>query len=200
MLRQASSAFQTASQGFIEKWTVKLSLQDYQIDGKHSNDTNCTIKLPQIEVQNLTPRELLALSVQLLAKGHKDRAIPLLRLALGKDPDYVEDLIVMGQTLLQNGLAIEANDYLERAISKSCMFERTKSHYYDALVLLDMFLALDKDMNGTLSKQELREYAEGTLFVIFIERGFAFVYMDDERDAEDAIRGLDRIEFGRKGQ
>lgn len=30
--------------------------------------------------------------------------------------------------------------------------------------------------------------------------GFAFVYMDDERDAEDAIRGLDRIEFGRKGR
>ncbi|KAA8532865.1 hypothetical protein F0562_033018 [Nyssa sinensis] len=30
--------------------------------------------------------------------------------------------------------------------------------------------------------------------------GFAFVYMDDERDAEYAIRGLDRIEFGRKGR
>lgn len=34
-----------------------------------------------------------------------------------------------------------------------------------------MFLALDKDMNGTLSKQELREYADGTLTEIFIERG-----------------------------
>ena len=30
--------------------------------------------------------------------------------------------------------------------------------------------------------------------------GFAFVYMEDERDAEDAIRALDRIEFGRKGR
>ncbi|KAG5533751.1 hypothetical protein RHGRI_027813 [Rhododendron griersonianum] len=29
---------------------------------------------------------------------------------------------------------------------------------------------------------------------------FAFVYMEDERDAEDAIRGLDRFEFGRKGR
>ncbi|KAA8538537.1 hypothetical protein F0562_028092 [Nyssa sinensis] len=70
--------------------------------------------------------------------------------------DYVEDLIVMGQTLLQNGLAVEANDYLERAISK--------------MLLLYWFI------------------------------GFAFVYMDDERDAEYAIRGLDRIEFGRKGR
>lgn len=34
-----------------------------------------------------------------------------------------------------------------------------------------MFLALDKDMNGTLSKQELRDYADGTLTDIFIERG-----------------------------
>ncbi|KAK4371966.1 hypothetical protein RND71_007350 [Anisodus tanguticus] len=30
--------------------------------------------------------------------------------------------------------------------------------------------------------------------------GFAFVYMEDERDADDAIRRLDRIEFGRKGR
>lgn len=30
--------------------------------------------------------------------------------------------------------------------------------------------------------------------------GFAFVYMEDERDADDAIRALDRTEFGRKGR
>jgi serine/threonine-protein phosphatase 2A regulatory subunit B'' len=33
-----------------------------------------------------------------------------------------------------------------------------------------MFLALDNDTNGTLSKQELKEYADGTLTEIFIER------------------------------
>ncbi|CBI31839.3 unnamed protein product, partial [Vitis vinifera] len=31
-------------------------------------------------------------------------------------------------------------------------------------------------------------------------QGFAFIYMEDERDAEDAIRGLDRTGFGRKGR
>lgn len=42
----------------------------------------------------------------------------------------------------------------------------------------DMFLALDKDMNGTLSKQELREYADGTLTEIFIERGLShFIHL-----------------------
>ncbi|KZV41047.1 Arginine/serine-rich splicing factor 35 [Dorcoceras hygrometricum] len=33
-----------------------------------------------------------------------------------------------------------------------------------------------------------------------MKSGFAFVYMEDDRDAEDAIRALDRIEFGRKGR
>ncbi|CAI9092162.1 OLC1v1027340C1 [Oldenlandia corymbosa var. corymbosa] len=33
-----------------------------------------------------------------------------------------------------------------------------------------------------------------------MKAGFAFIYMVDERDAEDAIHGLDRIEFGRKGR
>ncbi|XP_060203543.1 serine/arginine-rich splicing factor RS31 isoform X1 [Lycium barbarum] len=33
-----------------------------------------------------------------------------------------------------------------------------------------------------------------------MKSGFAFVYMDDERDAEDAIQALDRVEFGRKGR
>ncbi|GLJ46025.1 hypothetical protein SUGI_0969590 [Cryptomeria japonica] len=31
-----------------------------------------------------------------------------------------------------------------------------------------------------------------------VKSGFAFIYMDDERDAEDAIRGLDKTEFGRQ--
>ncbi|KAL4188184.1 hypothetical protein AMTRI_Chr09g42830 [Amborella trichopoda] len=33
-----------------------------------------------------------------------------------------------------------------------------------------------------------------------MKSGFAFIYMEDERDAEDAIRGLDRMEFGRSGR
>ncbi|KAH1036277.1 hypothetical protein AAZX31_20G142700 [Glycine max] len=33
-----------------------------------------------------------------------------------------------------------------------------------------------------------------------MKSGFAFIYMEDERDAEAAIRALDRVEFGRKGR
>ncbi|XP_019052951.1 PREDICTED: probable serine/threonine-protein phosphatase 2A regulatory subunit B'' subunit TON2 [Nelumbo nucifera] len=38
--------------------------------------------------------------------------------------------------------------------------------------IYDMILALDKVLNGTLSKQELQEYADGTLTEIFIKRAF----------------------------
>ncbi|KAJ7536115.1 hypothetical protein O6H91_12G056800 [Diphasiastrum complanatum] len=38
--------------------------------------------------------------------------------------------------------------------------------------ICDLFLSLDKDMNGTLSKQELQDYADGTFTEIFIERVF----------------------------
>ncbi|OAE31055.1 hypothetical protein AXG93_4031s1050 [Marchantia polymorpha subsp. ruderalis] len=38
--------------------------------------------------------------------------------------------------------------------------------------ICDMFLALDKDLNGTLNKQELQAYSDGTLTEIFIERVF----------------------------
>ncbi|KAG5529132.1 hypothetical protein RHGRI_029715 [Rhododendron griersonianum] len=70
------------------------------------------------QIITLSPRELLALSVKHLAEGHKDTAIPLLRLALDKDPEYVRALVVMGQTLLQDEQLAEAAEYLERAISK----------------------------------------------------------------------------------
>lgn len=55
-----------------------------------------------------------------------------------------------------------------------------------SLNLADMFLALDKDMNGTLSKQELREYADGTLTDIFIERGkiLSFLLMVRDRNVQ----------------
>ncbi|KAL9237278.1 hypothetical protein vseg_011849 [Gypsophila vaccaria] len=40
----------------------------------------------------------------------------------------------------------------------------------------------------------------GTVDRVDMKSGFAFIYMDDERDAEYAIRALDRTEFGRKGR
>ncbi|OVA16271.1 Membrane insertase OXA1/ALB3/YidC [Macleaya cordata] len=93
-------------------------------------------KEDKISVQNLSPDELLSLSVQLLAKGHQDRATPLLRLALEKDPDHVRALVVLGQTFLQKQMLTDATDYLERAISKLFFHGHpTKDEEVDLLIL-----------------------------------------------------------------
>ncbi|KAL2536468.1 Serine/arginine-rich splicing factor RS40 [Forsythia ovata] len=56
---------------------------------------------------------------------------------------------------------------------------------------------LDFDARQSDVERLFRRY--GRVERVDVKSGFAFVYMEDERDAEDAIRRLDRIEFGRKG-
>ncbi|KAL8130650.1 hypothetical protein V2J09_019805 [Rumex salicifolius] len=73
----------------------------------------------KVPVEDLSPKELVALSVLSLSRGNKDEAVPFLRLALDKDPEYVRALTIMGQTLLQKGQEVEAIEYLEHAISKT---------------------------------------------------------------------------------
>ncbi|KAJ3693972.1 hypothetical protein LUZ60_009452 [Juncus effusus] len=57
---------------------------------------------------------------------------------------------------------------------------------------------LDYDTRQSEVERLFRRY--GRVEKIDIKSGFAFVYMEDERDADDAIRALDRTEFGRKGR
>ncbi|KAE8664740.1 ALBINO3-like protein 3 [Hibiscus syriacus] len=69
-------------------------------------------------VQNLSPKELLVLSVKHLSREERDHAVLLLKLALEKDHAYVKAMVLMGQTLMQKGLMEDATEYFERAISK----------------------------------------------------------------------------------
>ncbi|XP_042014022.1 serine/arginine-rich splicing factor RS40-like isoform X3 [Salvia splendens] len=57
---------------------------------------------------------------------------------------------------------------------------------------------LDFDAKQSDVDRLFRKY--GRVDRVDMKSGFCFVYMEDERDAEDAIRRLDRIEFGRKGR
>ncbi|CAL9159625.1 unnamed protein product [Musa hybrid cultivar] len=57
---------------------------------------------------------------------------------------------------------------------------------------------LDNDTRHSELERLFSKY--GKVDRVDMKSGFAFIYMDDERDAEDAIRGLDRIEFGRHGR
>ncbi|KAH0716511.1 hypothetical protein KY284_009416 [Solanum tuberosum] len=77
----------------------------------------------KISVQNLSPHELVNLSIKLLAGGRKDEAMSFLRLAIAKDPENVRALLIIGQTLLQDGSLPEATEYLERTIAKLLLKE-----------------------------------------------------------------------------
>ncbi|XP_042011389.1 serine/arginine-rich splicing factor RS41-like isoform X2 [Salvia splendens] len=55
---------------------------------------------------------------------------------------------------------------------------------------------LDFDARQSDVERLFRKY--GRVDRVDMKSGFAFIYMEDERDAGDAIRKLDRIEFGKK--
>ncbi|XP_010312846.2 ALBINO3-like protein 2, chloroplastic isoform X1 [Solanum lycopersicum] len=77
----------------------------------------------KISVQDLSPHELVNLSIKLLSGGRKDEAMSILRLAIAKDPENVRALLIIGQTLLQDGSLPEATEYLERSIAKLLLKE-----------------------------------------------------------------------------
>ncbi|KAI4371525.1 hypothetical protein MLD38_019747 [Melastoma candidum] len=56
---------------------------------------------------------------------------------------------------------------------------------------------LDYDARQSDVERLFKKY--GRVDRVDMKSGYAFIYMEDERDADDAIRRLDRIEFGRKG-
>ncbi|GMN25994.1 hypothetical protein TIFTF001_001138 [Ficus carica] len=72
----------------------------------------------EVSVEDLSPKELISLSVQLLSKQDIERAIYMLELTLEKDPESIRGMMLLGQTLLQKGELAEAIEYLERAIPK----------------------------------------------------------------------------------
>ncbi|XP_057961989.1 ALBINO3-like protein 2, chloroplastic [Malania oleifera] len=120
----------------------------------------------KITVQNLSPQELLSLSIKLLAQGQKDRAILLLQLALDKDPEYIRALVVMGQTLLQKGLPADATEYLERAISKLFLVGHpTEAEEVDLLILASQwagvaFIRQGKNAEGIVHLQRVANLKE----------------------------------------
>ncbi|KAA0051402.1 ALBINO3-like protein 2 [Cucumis melo var. makuwa] len=152
-----------------------LPSRDAPVGNANVRETNNPGKIPletptkwkKVSVEKLSPKELLALSVQLLSKGQKERAIPLLRQALNKDPEYVRALVVMGQTLLQNAQPAEATVYLERAISKlHCVVERKEAPH----------MALSPDVSSTLiAKEAIEDYRvrnKGMGFGIGFEKAY----------------------------
>ncbi|XP_020254937.1 ALBINO3-like protein 3, mitochondrial isoform X2 [Asparagus officinalis] len=71
-----------------------------------------------IPAETVSPEKLLDVSLEYLAAGHQDKALPLLRIAIEKDPELVRALVAMGQILCSRKSFEEAAECFERAISK----------------------------------------------------------------------------------
>ncbi|KAJ7973609.1 ALBINO3-like protein 2, chloroplastic [Quillaja saponaria] len=99
------------------------------------------------------PKELVSLSVQFLSHRDLESAMPLLNMALDKDPEYVRALIMMGQTLLQKGLPAEATEYLERAVFKlSLVGHPTDIEGTDLLILASQWAGLAWIRQGKMAE------------------------------------------------
>lgn len=97
---------------------VASGLNTEQKDNSAVVEIDMSRELCEILAQNPSPSEMVGLSTKFLEDGQKDVALPLLRLALNKDPEQITALAVLGQALLHYGYLTEATEYLERAISK----------------------------------------------------------------------------------
>ncbi|KAJ0014695.1 hypothetical protein Pint_21311 [Pistacia integerrima] len=98
---------------FIFYWLLySLALEKSEEIDNPEKQLDSPAKQRKISVKYLTLEKLVALSVKHLSKGQKERAFSFLQLVLDEDPDYINALIVMGQTQLQKGLLAEAIEYV----------------------------------------------------------------------------------------
>lgn len=138
--------------GLPDKKALKVAA-DSKMDITPSERPNAPRKPKEISAFNLSPRELVDYSIFYLSKGNKDRAIPLLRVALDKDPECFRALTVMGQVMVQQGLYEEATEYLDWAIAKISLHgEPTDAEAVDFLILASLSAGVAFRRRGKLAE------------------------------------------------
>ncbi|CAJ1822180.1 unnamed protein product [Sphenostylis stenocarpa] len=106
-------------------------------------------KWHRIPIEEMSPKELTTLAVPFLSSEDKESAIPLLKLALEKDPEYVRALVLMGRILLLKHVNDEAKEYFERAISKlSFAGYPTDAEELDLLILSSQWAGIACERQG----------------------------------------------------
>ncbi|KAI3695728.1 hypothetical protein L1987_78728 [Smallanthus sonchifolius] len=135
--------------GLPDKLAPVNSVKSSETDGLESLFTVPLVKKP---VQDLSVLELFNLSIKHLSEGERDRAVPLLRLALEKDPEYVRALIVMGQILMKDDKLVEATEILERAIARLLVGHPTEVEEIDHLILASLWSGVALAKQGKVAE------------------------------------------------
>ncbi|KAK7243288.1 hypothetical protein RIF29_38081 [Crotalaria pallida] len=106
-------------------------------------------KWHKLPVEDMSPEQLTALAIPFLNSNDKESAIPLLKLVLDKDPEHTRALVLMGRLLLLKNIDAEANEYLERAISKlSLDGHPTDAEDIDLLILSSQWAGVACERQG----------------------------------------------------
>ncbi|KAG8388469.1 hypothetical protein BUALT_Bualt02G0129000 [Buddleja alternifolia] len=110
-------------------------------------------KQGQISAQSLSPGELVSFSIKVIAAGHMDNAVKLLRIALQKDPGHAGALLIMGQILLKKKQFAAATEYLESAISKLIVAGHpTEVEQVDLLILSSLWAGIANVQQGKMEE------------------------------------------------
>ncbi|CAM8960145.1 unnamed protein product [Rhodiola kirilowii] len=157
-VRSAMGLPENASRVVTEKFEALQDVPEIKLLNQKEERT--------VSAHDLTPEDLLKLSVKYLSEHKRERAIPLLRLALQKDPEYVMASIILGQALLQEGLLEDAADYLERTVSKLLINgDPLEPEKVDLLILASQWagialVKLNKKAEGIIHLQRLASIDE----------------------------------------
>ncbi|KNA25997.1 hypothetical protein SOVF_001420 [Spinacia oleracea] len=121
-----------------QKWGLSNQAVNKAIEQERSVSGSALPDAPKkrglVSVFDLTPLQLVDQSVSYLNAERMDKALPLLRVALDKDPECYSALIVMGQIKLQQNDYEEAVECLECAISKISLGKPTAAETVDLLI------------------------------------------------------------------
>ncbi|XP_026387334.1 ALBINO3-like protein 2, chloroplastic isoform X2 [Papaver somniferum] len=136
-------------QGSLVYWVTNSSITVIQNLSLQHPTLREKLGLPDKNASNLSPDELLSLPVQLLSKGHHDRALPLLRLAIEKDPDHIRSMVVLGQSLMQKQWLPESIGVLEHAVRKLLVGgQPAKEEEVDLLILASTWAGVTNIKQG----------------------------------------------------
>ncbi|CAN8277784.1 unnamed protein product [Cochlearia groenlandica] len=129
--------------------------------------TDPSSKGRMISGRDLSPKELVGLSAKYLSGGHKEKSIPLLRLALEKDPEYIQAMIILGQALYQKEEFAEAAKHLEQAASKLIDASPTEVEEIDLLIVASQWAGVSnirqgKTAEGIMHLERVAEMEEPT--------------------------------------
>lgn len=129
----------------VEKISEKKVLQ---INVMHEGNSSLQ---HEMSAEALPSHVLFDFALEALAAGDHEKAHPLLRLAIDKDPESVRALIAMGQILFSKMSFEEAAEYFEKAISKVNQIQQEDDE--DGFLVLALFGAgLSRAQQGRKSE------------------------------------------------